>query len=130
MLFTSREYIGKRANFDDLSDMVTDFFKEEGFKIQSMKHPSGNIVQARKGGIFRALLGNNDAFTLIIDGHPAHFRIRLGVSEWLDRNSSGDLDQFFVFPFKRFKDIPEALWAYELEHHLWHYIENQIEFAR
>ncbi|HLH86188.1 MAG TPA: hypothetical protein VKU79_04925 [Thermoplasmataceae archaeon] len=129
MLFASREYIGKRVKFEDLTELIVNFFKEEGFKTQSIHHPAGYIVQARKGGIFRALLGSNHAFTMAIDGHPAHFRIKIGVSPWIDKEPD-EVEEFFRVPYRKFLETPEALWAYELEHHLWHYIENQIELSK
>ena len=62
MKYAQRDYVGKNANLDKLETLVEDFFKEEGFRLQSSKHPNGYIIQAKKGGIFRTLLAGDRAY--------------------------------------------------------------------
>ncbi len=129
MKYAQRDYVGKNANLAKLETLVEEFFKEEGFKLQSSKHPNGYLIQAKKGGIFRTLLAGDRAYTILIEGSSSNFKIKVGVGAWLKDISVAALESFFLTPLVAFIEIPEALWSYEIEHHLWHYIETQIELG-
>ncbi len=129
MKTTSREYSGKNVDLKKLNSLILQFFKEENFQVQNTTHPRGFLIQARKGGILRTLLAMDRAFTLIIEGEPSDFRIKIGVGEWLKDLGMASIEGFFISPMLAFVEIPEALWSYEIEHQLWHYVENQIDLG-
>lgn len=124
-----REFQGKNVNLDDLSELIVDFFKEEGFRTQFSRHPHGILIQARKGGVMRTLLAMDRALTVIIQGDKDEFKIRIGVAKWLKNLGVASIETFFFSPMVAFIEVPEALWSYEIEHQLWHYIENQIDLG-
>lgn len=124
-----REFQGKDVNLDDLSELVIDFFKEEGFRTQQAKHPHGILIQARKGGVMRTLLAMDRALTVVIQGDNNDFKIRIGVGKWLKNLGVAAIEAFFLSPLVAFIEVPEALWTYEIEHQLWHYVETQIELG-
>ncbi len=129
MKTTSREYSGKNVDLKKLSGLIMDFFREENFQVQNTTHPRGFLIQAKKGGMLRTLLAMNRAFTLIIEGEPSDFRIKIGVGEWLKDLTIASIEGFFISPMLAFVEVPEALWSYEIEHQLWHYVENQIDLG-
>lgn len=129
MRYAQRDFVGKNTNLDKLQNLIQEFFREEGFRLQSSKHPNGYLMQAKKGGIFRTLLAANRAYTVIIEGEPSNFKIKIGIGEWLKDLGIASLESFFLTPLLAFVEVPEALWSYEIEHHLWHYIETEIELG-
>ncbi|WP_393972218.1 hypothetical protein OXIME_000838 [Oxyplasma meridianum] len=129
MKYTMREYIGKSVNISKLADAIEDFFKEENFKTQILHLQRGAFIQARKGGVFRSILAREGAFTITVEGTPLAFRIRMGVSKWNQFPSESSVEPLFSKPMLTYDDIPESLWSYELEHHLWHYVETQVELG-
>ncbi len=129
MKYAQRDYVGKNVNLDKLEALIEEFFKEEGFRLQSSKHPNGYLIQAKKGGIFRTLLAGDRAYTILVEGTSSNFKIKVGVGEWLKNLGLAALESFFLTPLLAFVEVPEALWSYEIEHHLWHYIETQIELG-
>ena len=129
MRYAQRDFVGKDTDLDKLRDLVEEFFKEEGFRLQSSKHPNGYLIQAKKGGIFRTLLASDRAYTIVIEGTSSNFKVKIGIGDWLKDLSIAALESFFLTPLLSFIEIPEALWSYEIEHHLWHYIETQIELG-
>ncbi len=125
----TRDYQGKNVELKKVAELVKTFFTEEGFKVQDTEHPRGFLVQATKGGFLRTLLAMDRAFTIVIEGDPSDFRIRVGVGKWLQDLGVAAVEAFFITPVVAFIEIPEALWSYEIEHKLWHFVENQIELG-
>lgn len=122
----TREYMNKNVDLNGVALVSEHFFSEEGFKTQIVKDTGGYLVQATKGGVYRTILAPDRAFTVLIDGEPNRFEVRVGVAEW-SQNPSGDLvKSFLLTPCVSFKEIPEALWAFETEHNFWHNLETQI----
>ncbi|MEM0155972.1 MAG: hypothetical protein QW597_05160 [Thermoplasmataceae archaeon] len=124
-----REYYGKNVNLDKLGQLIVEFFNEEHFKTQTAKHPNGIIIQAKKGGVFRTILAMDRAFTIIIEGDQSDFKVKIGVSAWLMDLGIAAIETFFIAGALAFIEVPEALWSYEIEHQLWHYVENQVELG-
>ncbi len=124
-----REYIGKSVNADRLLSAIEEFFTEEHFVTQKASHKMGHILQARKGGILRTVLGSTNALTMVLEGEPSDFRIYLGVSKWIKDLNSSSVPPFYASFASSFKDVSETVWPYEFEHHLWHFIESQMELG-
>ncbi|MCL4341959.1 MAG: hypothetical protein M1431_07695 [Candidatus Thermoplasmatota archaeon] len=129
MKYAMREYIGKNVNISKLAEAIEDFFREENFKTQIIHLPKGAFIQARKGGIFRSILARDGAFTITVEGTPLSFKVRMGVSKWNDSPDESSVEPIFSKPMLAYEDIPESLWSYEIEHHLWHYVETQVELG-
>ena len=129
MRYTTREYNGKNVDLQKVSDLIEQFFKEEGFIVQAAKGSKGYVVQARKGGFFRTLLAMNRAFTAVIVGDKDNFTVKLGVAEWLADLGMAAVESLFLSPIIAFVEVPEALWSFEIEHQLWHFLDNQIQLG-
>ncbi len=122
-----REYTGKNIEIEKLGELIKSFFMEEGFVTQSANTPRGYLLQARKGGFFRTILAMDRGFTVTIEGTSGDFKVKLGVTKWLKDLGIAAVEALFLTPLVLFIEVPEALWAFELEHKVWHYIEDQIE---
>jgi len=129
MRYTIREYNSKNIDPQKVSDLVEQFFKEEGFIVQTAKGSKGYVVQARKGGFFRTILAMNRAFTAVIDGDKDDFTVKLGVAEWLADLGMAAIESLLLSPAIAFIEVPEALWTFEIEHQLWHFLENQLQLG-
>lgn len=129
MRYCCRQYTGKSVDLDELTNVIVQFFREENFKVHALKMGRRFFVQARKGGMYRPVLSNDHAFTMAIEGEPSDFKILLGVSPWHDMPEPSAAEPFFSNPISAFTEVKESIWSYELEHNLWHYIENQIELG-
>ncbi|MCL5802337.1 MAG: hypothetical protein ACYCPR_04320 [Thermoplasmataceae archaeon] len=129
MKYAMREYVGKNVNISKLAEAIEDFFKEENFKTQIIHISKGSLIQARKGGIFRSLLAKDGAFTITIEGTPVAFKIRIGVTPWNNSLNESSIEPVFSKPMLEYEEVQESLWNYEIEHHLWHYVETQVELG-
>ena len=127
MKFASRFYLNSKVDLHRIGNFVLGFFKEEGFVTQRTETKSGIIIQAKKGGILRALLSTNKAITAVIMGNNNSMDIKLGVRQWMENDDQKELNELSFNAISFFDEIPESLWAYELEHHLWNHLETNIE---
>lgn len=129
MKYTLRKYIGKNVDVEKLKDLVVLFFEDEGFVVQETKVDGSRIVEARKGGILRTLLSSDKCIKVIIKGEPNDVEVFMGVGKWVPEEEREAKKELSVNPLKVFIDIPESLWAYEIEHHLWVNIEKNVEMG-
>ncbi len=129
MKYTLREYSGKSVDLDKVSKLIGQFFREEGFKVQEATGSKGYLVQAQKGGFFRTLLAMDRAFTALVQGDKNDFSVKLGVAGWLSDLSMAAIESLFLSPLIAFIEVPESLWTFEIEHQLWHFLENQIQLG-
>ena len=83
-------------------------------------------IQARKGGIFRTVLEMDRALTVVMEFKNKSINISMGVAKMME---NVDVNQVIHSSDSIFIKIPEALWAYETEHHLWNYMEMFMELG-
>ncbi len=129
MRFAQRDYVAIRRNKEALKDIVVNFFKEEGFRVTWAAHERVYIVQASKGGVFRPLLGNDRSFTVLIEGNEISPKIKIGIMRMLENPTETEIRKLVAHPSSEYEEIPESLWTYEMEHHLWHYLETEINLS-
>lgn len=129
MKYASRKYESPNLDFRYVSNLALGFFKEEGFVTQRFEKPNEHIIQARKGGILRALLSTSRSITVVLNAHNTSIDAYMGVSEWID-GSEDERNRMINLPIEKlFVESQESLWAYEIEHHLWNHLETNIEIS-
>ena len=129
MRFTSRIFFNEKIEMQKLGNLVLGFFKEEGFVTQRINFDHSQFIQAKKGGIMRTLLSTNKAITVVIKGEPNNTEVLMGIKEWIEGDSHPTLKNGVAHPISFFDPVPEAIWAYELEHHLWNHLETNVELG-
>jgi len=92
MKYAFRSYKSSHLDLKHLSNLTLGFFKEEGFVTQRFENPREQIIQARKGGILRALLSTSRSITVVLDEHNSTINVYMGVSEWID-GSADNINQ-------------------------------------
>ncbi len=129
MKFASRVYDLPQVDLKNVSNLTLGFFKEEGFVTQRFENSNEHIIQARKGGILRALLSTNKAITVVMFEQNGSIYVMIGVKEWSDGKVPEFASRNPNVVSKFFLETPESLWVYEIEHHLWNHIETNIEIS-
>lgn len=126
MKVSRREYHEGEVDLHKLAATVERFFIEEGFVVRLAENDTGAIIQARKGGIFRTVLEMDRALTVVVELKNKSIDISMGVAKIMDNI---DVNHVIHSHDSIFIKIPEALWTYETEHHLWNYIEILMELG-
>jgi hypothetical protein len=125
--FASREYIGKNCNLQYLADSIHEQFTTEGYDVQSAKKDGGWVIQARKTGLLRDLLAADRAFTMMVSGEPADFKVSIGMGKWMQNLGVAALEALALVPAVLFVEVPVALWSWEIESKFWQFVEKEVE---
>jgi hypothetical protein len=113
---TVRHYTEKNANLDVLKQKIEDYLQQEDFKTQSTEeNPQGTIIQAQKGGILSAVIAADRALTILIEGQPNDFTVRVGIGRWLEHLGVTAVEILLLSPLFLLVDVPETLWNLEIE---------------
>ena len=124
MNISKREYPDRNVDMENLSAVVERYFIGEGFVVKLAFDQDKAVIQARKGGVFRTMLEMDRSFTTIFLRKNGHVEMNMGVAKTLDSLDNGNIKNIY---HGIFIEIPEAIWAYEIEHHLWNAIEMYLE---
>ncbi len=111
-----RHYQGKNTDLGSLKGKIEEYLKNDGFKIQSSPpSPHGVVIQARKDGFLRSIITADRAFTIMIDGEPNNFTVRMGIGRWLRHLGVTAAEALLLSELFILVDVPETLWNLEVE---------------
>jgi len=113
---TVRHYEGKNTDLSALKAKIEQYLQGDGFQVQSSTpSPHGTVIQAQKGGFLASVIAADRAFTILIDGEPNNFTVRLGVGKWLKHLGVTAVEALFISELFLLVDVPEMLWNLEVE---------------
>ena len=75
----------KNVDLQKLAQKIEDFFHADGFpEVRRDESDDKNqyVVQAKKAGVLRTLTSTRKVLTVIIDGTPNDFHVKVGTGEW------------------------------------------------
>jgi hypothetical protein len=122
-----RHYQGKNMDLSALKGKIEEYLKGDGFKIQSSTpSPHGTVIQAQKGGFLRSIITADRAFTILIDGEPNNFTVRVGVGRWLKHLAITGVEALLLSELFLFVDVPETLWNLEIENKILKTIDSFV----
>jgi hypothetical protein len=122
-----RHYQGKNTDLNVLKDKIEEYLKSDGFKVQSSTpSPHGTVIQAQKGGFLRSIITADRAFTILIDGEPNNFTVRVGIGRWLKHLAITAVEALLLTDLFLFVDVPETLWNLEIENKILKTIDSFV----
>ena len=123
-----RHYQGKNTDLNALKVKIEEYLKGDGFKVQSsVPSPHGTVIQAQKGGFLRSVITADRAFTILIDGQPSNFTVRVGIGRWLKHLAITAVEALLLTELFLLVDVPETLWNFEIENKILKKIDSFIE---
>ena len=75
----------KNIDLEKLAQRIEDFFHADGFpqvRQDTSTNKTQYVVQAKKAGVLRTLTSTRKVLTVIIDGTPNDFHVKVGTGEW------------------------------------------------
>ena len=125
---TVRHYQGKSADLNALKARIEDYLREDGFRTQSTEAtPQGAVIQAQKGSFLSAIIAADRALTILIEGEPNDFTVRVGIGKWLEHLGVTAAETLLLTPLFLLVDVPETLWNFEIENKLVKQIDTIVD---
>jgi hypothetical protein len=114
-----RHYENKNTDLDGLKSKIEEDLKNERFKVQSsVPSPHGTVIQAQKGGWLSSIVSADRSLTVMIDGEPNNFTVRVGIGKWLKHLGVTAVEALLLTDLFLLVDVPETLWNLEIENKL------------
>jgi hypothetical protein len=109
-------YENKNADLAALQGKIEDYLNGDGFQTQcSVPSPHGTLIQAKKGGFLSAIISADRAMTILIDGEPNNFTVRIGIGKWLEHLGVAAVETLLLSSLFIFVDVPEIAWNLHIE---------------
>ena len=122
-----RQYQGKNTDLSALKGKIEQYLQGDGFKtLSSTPSPHGTVIQAKKGGFLSAVIAADRAFTILIDGEPNNFTVRVGIGKWLEHLGVTAVEALLVSELFILVDVPEMLWDLEVENKILKQIDSLV----
>ncbi|MDA8355183.1 MAG: hypothetical protein M0Z95_02520 [Actinomycetota bacterium] len=110
------QFKGKGTDLGALQAHIEEFFKNDGFTVQtSAPSAHGVAIQAKKGGFLRGVVDADRAMTVVISGAPDDFTVRVGVGKWLEHLGVAALETLLLSDLFLVVDVAESAWNLEIE---------------
>lgn len=122
-----RHYQGKNVDLGVLKGKIEDYLKNEAFKFQSsVSSPHGMVIQAQKGGFLQSIIVADRALTILLDGEPNNFTVRVGIGKWLKHLGITAVETLLLSELFVLVDVPEMAWNLEVENKLIKQIDSFV----
>lgn len=105
----------KNRDLDQLANQISQQLQSEGYQVQSANQPQGRIIQAQKAGILRDIITADRAFTILINGQPNDFTIRVGIGKLVRNLATAAAEAIILSEVFLVVDVPEMLWTRHVE---------------
>ena len=111
-----KHYLNMNTDLAGLKNKIEDYLKKDGFKVQSsVPSPHGTVIQAQKGGWLSSIIAADRALTIMINGEPNNFTVRVGIGRWLKHLAITAAETLLLTDLFLVVDVPETLWNFEIE---------------
>lgn len=106
---------GKNKDLNQLSQQISQYLQNDGYKVQSTPGPQGFVIQAQKAGILRDIITADRCFTLAISGQPNDFTVKVGIGKWIQNIAVAAVEALVLSALFLAVDVPEMLWTVHVE---------------
>jgi hypothetical protein len=122
-----KHYQNKNTDLASLKSKIEEYLKSEKFKVQSsVPSPHGTVIQAQKGGWLSSIISADRALTIMVDGEPNNFTVRVGIGRWLKHLGITAAEALLLTDLFLIVDVPETLWNFEIEAKIAKKIESLV----
>lgn len=87
----------------------------EGYNVQSSSGSNSYVIQAKKEGVLRDIIAANRAFTIMVNGKPNSFNVRVGIGKFVQNLAVTAVEALALTDLFLVVDVPEMLWTKHVE---------------
>lgn len=122
-----QHFENKNTDLSVLRSKIEDYLKNDGFQVQSSApSPHGTLLQAKKGGFLSDVIAADRALTVLIDGEPSNFTVRLGIGKWIEHLGVTAVETLLLSSLFLLVDVPEMAWNLHIENKLAKQIDSFV----
>lgn len=111
-----QHFENKHTDLAGLAGKIEAYLKDDGFEVQtSVPSAHGTVIQAKKGGFLSAVIVADRAMTILIDGEPDNFTVRIGVGKWIEHLGVAVVETLLLSSLFILVDVPEMAWNLHIE---------------
>ncbi len=122
-----QHFENKNTDLAALQAKIEDYLKGDGFAVQSSSPSAhGRLVQARKGGFWSEIITADRALSILIDGEPNNFTVRLGIGKWAEHLGVTAVETLLLSSMFLLVDVSEMAWTVHIEDELAKRIEEFV----
>ncbi len=105
----------KNKDLGQLSQQISQYLQNDGYKVQSTTAPMGFVIQAQKAGILRDIITADRCFTINLSGQPNDFAVHIGIGKWIQNLAVAAAEALLLSVLFLAVDVPEMLWTRHVE---------------
>jgi len=110
---------GKNTDLGALASHIEEYFKKDGFTVQSSAASAqGSVLQAKKGGFLASVIDADRALTVTIAGSAQDFTVRVGVGKLIKHLEVAAIETLVLGELFLAIDVAESAWNLEIEEKL------------
>jgi hypothetical protein len=106
---------GKNKDLNQLSEQITQYLQNDGYKVQATIGSQGPVIQAQKAGILRDIITADRCFTIVISGQPNDFTVTIGIGKWVQNIAVAAAEALILSVLFLAVNVPEMLWTVHVE---------------
>src|ERR1035438_9800242 len=111
----TRRYENRNVDLSTLRADIVSYLQSDGFKIQEPKQGEAKmLIQAQKGGFLKSFISAERALTMLIEGAPNDFTVRIGIGKWVQNMAVTTLETLAIAPLFLPLDVAEMAWNFEV----------------
>lgn len=108
-------FVERNWNLEELSKLIVNSLRNDGFMTQMSVTSKGTVIQARKEGLLRDVLTAGRAITVLVAGEPNNFTVEVGIGKWLQNLTVAAVEAVITGGLFLIINIPAMLWNYNIE---------------
>lgn len=104
-------YTNRNVNLTRLSEFIMEYLRQEGYETQRAEGFHEIIIQARKESILFDLSMLDRCLSILVQGQPDDFTVRVGVGNWFQGNlTKENVEAIIRFGAFVRVNIPAVVW--------------------
>lgn len=94
-----RMYHAPSLDLRELAGVVSDWFQNQKFEVQTLEAPGGGlVVQARQPEAWRSILGMSSALNVTMTPQGENLIVQMGAAKWVDKAAVGAVGVLIFWP--------------------------------
>lgn len=123
---------GHQVDLEALAKDVENWFANNGYVTQIKKAEDKSLwlIQARKPGKLRVVVGAKRAFSIVMEGEPNEFYVKVGISEWISNIASAGVAAIFSLGLTTIFIGASAAWSKKIQYDIKKYIHECVVMGK